>query len=95
MSTNDIELNSQTLKEVFDAGIDCEAEIEVGEACECIIYVMQQVEHTQMYKNLKLGLSSGVDLDKVARDFVVSVTASLVATLTANFKDRERAGNDA
>lgn len=83
-----MELTEEGIQEVFDKGVQCAAEIEVGEAVECLLAMYEHIQDSDLMKGFKnsIGHEHDEDVDK----FVMLLAVSQVATMVNNFKRREK-----
>lgn len=86
-----MDTNDTLIDRVLTEGITCEAEIEVGEAVDCLLVMFQHIQETELVHDFKqvLGPEHDRDVDK----FLMLLLVSEVATLTGNFGKRK--GKDA
>ena len=94
MRKHEIALNDEeAVDRILSEGIQCCAEIEVGEAVDCLMTMFRHIQDTEMVKRIKqiIEPDKHKDIDQLLICFFVSE----VATLTANFKNRERKGGEA
>lgn len=94
MRTHELKLeDNETVDRILNEGIQCCAQIEVGEAVDCLMTMFQHIQETEMVKHIKqiIEPDKHKDIDQLLICFFVSE----VATLTANFRKREEKGADA
>lgn len=88
-----IELNEDNIQDVFNKGVQCTAEIEVGEAVECLLAMYEHIQESDLMQGFKnsIGHEHDEDVDK----FVMLLAVSQVATIVNNFKKREKKAAEA
>lgn len=93
MTRKDVELNDEIVDKILTEGIQCCANVEVGEVVDCLMTMFKHIQDTDMIKHIKQVIDSKHhdDIDQL----LICIFVSEVATLTANFKKREEKGADA
>lgn len=88
MKVFEVEINDSDIEKVFREGVECCAEIEVGEACDCLLAMFSQIRDSELVQGFldRIGQEHKEKLDK----FLMLLLVSEIATLTSNFKKRER-----
>lgn len=86
-------IDDDIIDKILTEGIQCCANVEVGEVVSCLMTMFQHIQNTKMVKDAKQNLNK--EQCKAIDQLLISVFVSEVATLTANFKRREEKGADA
>lgn len=83
----ELEISDGVIDEVFEKGIQCCAEIEVGEAVECLMVMFRHIQESELVRGFKgeLGPEHEAAVDK----FLGLLLVSEIATIMGNFGDRE------
>ena len=91
--TKQIEISDDFIDKVLDEGIKCCAEVEVGEVVSCLMTMFQNIQNTNMIQHIKqvCGPDKENDIDQL----LICIFVSEIATITANFKKREKKGGEA
>ena len=91
--TKQIEISDDFIEKVLDEGIECCAEVEVGEVVSCLMTMFQNIQNTEMIQHIKqvVGKDKEPDIDQL----LICIFVSEIATITANFKKREKRGGEA
>ena len=84
----ELEINSDSVDKILEEGITCCAEVEVGQVVDCLFALFEHIRETHLVQSFKerLGPEHDRDLDK----FLMLLLVSEVATITNNFKDKEK-----
>lgn len=91
--TKQVEISDDYIEKVLDEGIECCAEVEVGEVVSCLMTMFQNIQNTNMIQHIKqvCGPDKEDDIDQL----LICIFVSEIATITANFKKREKKGGEA
>ena len=89
----DMEINDEEVDRILEEGINCCAEVEVGEIVHCLMTMFEHIHEAQMVKIVKEKL--GPEHNEVVDKLLICVFMSEIATITANFKNREEKGAEA
>ena len=93
MKKYEVELTDDIVDKILSDGIQCCAQVEVGEIVDCLMTLFRGIQDSAMMQNIKRKLNKEYheDIDKLMICFFVSE----IATITKNFKDREEEGVEA
>ena len=93
MIQKNLEITDEVIDQVLNEGIQCCAEVEVGEIVDCLITMFKHIQDSDMVQHIKqiCGPDKNNDIDQ----FIICMFVSEVATITANFKNREENGAEA
>ena len=88
MKVMEISAEERTVDEILEEGIKCCAEAEIGEVVDCLMNMFKNIKHSSMVKIVKDVV--GPEHSEVIDNLLICFFVSEVATLTANFKGREK-----
>lgn len=91
----EIGLNEVDIDRILGEGIQCGAQVEIGECVDCLLAMFDGIQDSQLVKGFKQII--GPDKEKYVDEFLMLLLVSEVATITNNFKDRDNSydGKDA
>lgn len=93
MKMKEIRADERSVDDILREGIECCAEAEIGEVVHCLMDMFKNVKHSSMVKIVKQAV--GPEHEEAIDNLLICFFVSEVATLTANFKNREEAGAEA
>ena len=84
----ELEIDGSTVDQILEEGITCCAEAEIGQVVDCLFAMFEHIQGTNLVKSFKerLGPEHDRDVDK----FLMLLLVSEVATITNNFKEKEK-----
>lgn len=80
-------------EEILEEGLSSNAEATIGEVVDVIATLTEHVKGSGTYQKLIKEL--GPECEEAVEEFIISFACSVIATLTAQFKLRERPKCDA
>lgn len=83
----EVGLSEVDVDRIFNEGIQCGAQVEVGECVDCLLAMFDGIQNSQLVKGFKQVI--GPEKEKYVDEFLMLLLVSEVATLTQNFKDRD------
>ena len=86
-------MNDEEVDKILKEAIECSAEVEVGEIANCLMNMFQHIQDLICVQELKKAV--GPYFEKDVDNFLITLFISQMATITINFKDRERKGAEA
>lgn len=80
--------DKRTPEEILEDGLNCQAEVTVGEVVDIIATMAEHVKKSAAYQ--KLIEEIGPECEAEVENFVISFVCSEISTLTGQFRMREQ-----
>lgn len=81
-------ISQEDIDRILEEGVQCGALVEIGECVDCLLGMFDGIQSSQLVREFKLLL--GPQNDNYVDQFMMLLLVSEVATLTANFRNREK-----